>query len=131
MTARAAGALLLLAGLVARAAAHTESPEAVVADLDGEWSRRAHGIEGVERDARNPRLLVVRVGSSWYALPPAARRDLAADWHRRWRTAVPQGVLAVLDARTAAPVVRFGAGGRVAGVSPPPTTVEEVPLKNH
>jgi hypothetical protein len=102
------------------AAAHWTPPEAIVAELNAD-AGRGSGVEGAERDAKVPRLLVIRVGDRWYALTPAARRAQAADWLGRWRASVDQGIVAVLDARTAKPVVEFGPGGTVKalGEAPP------------
>jgi hypothetical protein len=119
---RAAGPLRLaaLVVLVARAAlAHSESPEAIVADLGRPVQRTRLGIERVVRDERNPRVLVVRVGAAWYELPAEVRRKRAGQWLARWRHAVPQGVVAVLDAASDRPVVQFNRGV-VGAVSGPP-----------
>lgn len=103
----------LVALLATAAAAHTPSPEDVLASLDAPSMRVGVGIERAERDPRNPRLLVVRVGPPWFALPAVARAAAAADWYDVWRRAVPQGVVAVLDAGTDRVVVRFGRAGTV------------------
>jgi hypothetical protein len=100
------------------AAAHQETPEVLVADLASARSREATGIEKVERDAHQPRLLLVRVGDAWRKLPVEVRRKHAEEWAARWRRAVPTGVVAVVDAKTERPVVRFGAQGNVLGVEP-------------
>ncbi len=107
-------AALALVVLVASAAtAHTPFPEDVLASLGAPSMRVGAGIERAERDPRNPRLLVVRVGRPWFALPAAVRAEAAADWCDVWRRAVPQGVVAVLDAGTDRVVVRFGRAGTV------------------
>ncbi len=100
------------------AAAHWTPPETIVAELNA--TGRGLGVDRAERDAKVPRLLVIRVSERWYALPPAARKSQATDWLGRWRESVPQGIVAVLDARTAKPVVEFGARGLVEGVTGPP-----------
>jgi hypothetical protein len=102
--------------LVAPAWAHTPSPDDVVASLAAPPARVAAGVERVERDGKNPRLLLVRVGSGWFALSRDARAQLAAEWHESWLRAVPQGVIAILDARTDRAVVRYGRGGVVVAV---------------
>ena len=102
--------------LVAPAWAHTPSPDDVVASLAAPPARVAAGVDRVERDVKNPRLLLVRVGSGWFALSRDARAEMAAEWYGSWRRAVPQGVIAVLDARTDRAVVRYGRGGLVVGV---------------
>ena len=112
-------AVVLPLVLVRAAAAHWTAPETIVAELNGETGRKL-GVERAERDAKLPRLLLIRVGERWYALPPAARKAQAADWLARWRESVPQGIVAVLDARTATPVVDFGPRGTVEGVAGPP-----------
>jgi hypothetical protein len=89
-------ALVCLA-MVARA--HSPSSGEVIAAAAG-----ATGVERAERDQRNPRLLLVRVGPAWFGQPAGARAAAVADWHADWRHAVPQGVVAVLDARTDRPV---------------------------
>jgi hypothetical protein len=101
------------------AAAHWTAPETIVAELNGDAGRKL-GVERAERDAKVPRLLLVRVGERWYAVPAAARKAQAAEWLARWRESVEQGIVAVLDARTAKPVVGFGARGTVESVSDAP-----------
>jgi hypothetical protein len=118
----AAVALGLL--VTASAAAHWEEPEAIVAELDGSPAVRAFGVVGARRDERAPRLLVIRVAGRWYERPPGARRRKVEEWLDRWRHSVPQGLIAILDAGTGAPVVRFGAGGVVAGLAGPPPSHE-------
>ena len=107
-------AKLALAGTMwtaVAAGAHTPSPDAIVARLGGETARRDAGVESAARDARLPRLLVVRVGPAWTALPAERRAALAAAWWQAWRHAVPQGVVAILDAATGRSVVSFAADG--------------------
>jgi hypothetical protein len=113
----AAGTLLLLA---APAAAHFASPESILTGVNAEETRRAWGVERAARDAKVPRLLVIRVGPHWYARPASERRTQAAAWHDLWRTNVSQGITAILDDATGKPVVQFGRGGAVVGVSGSP-----------
>jgi hypothetical protein len=113
MSASRAIAGLLLASA---AQAHTLSSEEVIASLATPTARVAAGVERAERDPRNPRVLVVRVGPGWFAMTPAARAGMAADWWAGWRRAVPQGVVAVLDRGTDRAVVRFGRAGAVVDV---------------
>jgi hypothetical protein len=101
------------------AAAHWTPPEAIVAELNA-GSGHEVGVEGAERDAKVPRLLVIRVGDRWYTLAPAARRAQAADWLGRWRASVDQGIVAVLDLRTAKPVVEFGPWETIKSVAETP-----------
>ena len=110
----------MLAGLAGPAAAHWLPPEAVVARLNSEPVRRRWGVERAERDAKAPRLLIVRVGKRWYELPAAIRKAEAGEWLGDWRHNVPQGVVAVLDAASDQPVVQFGPGGRILRVADPP-----------
>ena len=95
---------------------HVPAPEEVVAAITAPAARAAMGIERAERDGRNPRLLLVRVGSDWFARSRPARAAAAAEWHSSWRHVVPQGVVAVLDASTDRVVVRYGRGGEVIDV---------------
>lgn len=107
-------AALALAGTVwaaVPAGGHTLSPDAIVAQLGGEAARREAGVESAARDPRLPRLLVVRVGPAWASLPVERRAALAAAWWRTWRHAVPQGIVAILDAASDRSVVRFAADG--------------------
>jgi hypothetical protein len=112
-------AVALPLAVVRAAAAHWTAPETILAELNGDTGRKL-GVERAERDAKLPRLLLVRVGERWYPLPAAARKAQAADWLARWRESVPQGIVAVLDARTATPVVDFGPRGTVEGVAASP-----------
>ena len=110
-------ALALVAG---RAWAHSLAPDEVVASLDAPAARVAMGVERAAVDLRNPRVLLVRVGAGWFDLPPSARVTAAADWRSTWRAAVPQGIVAVLDAGTSQPVVRYGIAGQVVAVKDRP-----------
>jgi hypothetical protein len=109
-------AAALLVFVAVSAWGHTLAPEEIVASLTEPGSRVVAGIERAERDPRNPRLLVVRVGAPWFALSSKARAEAAADWYATWRRAVPQGIVAVLDGATDRVVVRFGRAGAVVGV---------------
>jgi hypothetical protein len=97
------------------AAAHTLAPEVVIARIAGTAT-----VEAAARDATTPRLLVVRVGPGWERLGPTERLALAEEWHRHWRDAVPQGIVAVLDAGSGRPVVNFDGAGRARATTPPP-----------
>jgi hypothetical protein len=99
--------------------AHTPAPDDVVATIAEPAARAAAGVERAERDVRNPRVLLVRVGPRWFARPRDARAAAAAEWREAWRRAVPDGVVAVLDATTDRAVVRWGPGGVVADVRDP------------
>lgn len=105
--------LLLLA---APAIAHQVPPESIVAGVTAEKTRATYGVENAYRDAKAPRLLVIRVGPRWYERSEADRRAQAQSWHELWRKNVPQGTVSILDARTGAPAVRFDRKGQVAGL---------------
>jgi len=77
-------------------------------------------VENAYRDAKAPRLLVIRVGGPWYQRSAADRRTQAQSWQTLWRTNVPQGIVAVLDATTNTPVVQFGGDGEVTGLAAAP-----------
>jgi hypothetical protein len=78
-------------------------------------ARASWGVEGAYRDAKAPRLLVIRVAGRWYERSAADRRTQAQSWHDLWRNNVPQGIVAIIDATTHAPAVEFG-GGEVTGL---------------
>jgi hypothetical protein len=84
-------------------------------------ARSEIGIASAVRDPRLPRLLVVRVGPRWHELPGDRRQMLAETWCAGWRHAVPQGIVAVLDAATDRSVVHCGRDGtaRLTGPVPP------------
>lgn len=103
-------ALGLVLVLAHGGAAHWVAPETIVAALNAEQARAKTGVVRAERDEKAPRLLVIRVGEGWYARPVAARKVDAAAWSEHWRANVPQGIVAVLDARTSTPVVQFRRG---------------------
>jgi hypothetical protein len=110
-------AIVLLALVVGVSAhAHTLSAEEVVASLASPAARVATGVERVAPSPANERVLVVQVGRRWYDLPVEDRAATAGEWRDLWRHAMPSGVVAVLDARTGSPVVRFAPGGVVAAV---------------
>lgn len=102
------------------AAAHWLAPEEIVAALNAPAVRDALGVTGASRDAHAPRLLVIRVGARWYDVGAPIRRVQVRDWAELWRHNVPQGIVAVLDDRTARPVVRFDPTGAVAAVDDRP-----------
>ena len=114
---RAAALLVVL--LAASAGAHWPTADEIVAEV-----ARAPGVVDARRDVEAPRLLVVRVGPEWTALPPARRLALAAEWRTHWRDAVPDGLVGVLDAATARPAVNYDGRGqpRLAPPAPPPGT---------
>jgi hypothetical protein len=85
----------------------------MVAALNAPETRTALGLQSAMRDARNPRVLVVRVDAHWFALDRADRLLQARLWRDDWRHAVAQGVVAVLDARTDLPVIDYAPGGAV------------------
>ncbi len=102
---------MLVTGASGAARAHTVAPEEVVAKIASPPVREAYGILTVERAPEVPRLLVVRVGRKWNELPVTMRQDAATEWQALWRHAVAQGIVAVLDANTGAPVINFDAQG--------------------
>jgi hypothetical protein len=110
----------MLVALLAAAAARWLPPKAVVAHLNSAAVRRQWGVERAERDPKVPRLLVIHVSGHWYDVPAHARSRKAAEWLEDWRRNVAQGEVSVLDAGTDLPVVQFGAGDRVVGVTDQP-----------
>ena len=93
--------------------------------MTAEKTRAAFGVESAYRDAKAPRLLVIRVGARWYERSEADRRAQAQSWHELWRKNVPQGIVSVLDAKTGAPAVRFDRNGQVAGLAKRPAEEED------
>jgi len=94
----AGAALALLLGAATPALTHWVSPDDVVAGLRDPATQRAFGVVDVTRDARLPRLLVVKVGPEWEGVDPELRRQAAEAWQELWREAAPAGVLAIVDA---------------------------------
>ena len=114
---RAAALLVVL--LAGNARAHWPAADAIVAEV-----ARAPGVVEARRNVAAPRLLLVRVGPAWTALPAARRLALADEWRRHWREAVPDGLVGVIDAATARPAVNYDGRGqpRLAPPAPPPGT---------
>ena len=108
MTALRLGTIALALAFAGHARAHAPTPASMLGALNAPEARTALGIERAERDQKNPRVLVVRVGPRWFALAGADRVLQARCWHDDWRRAVPQGVVAVLDTASDAPVIGFG-----------------------
>jgi hypothetical protein len=108
--------VLLAVAASVSAQAHTLTAEEVVASVSAPAARVATGVERVAPSPANERVLVVQVGRRWYDLPVEHRSATAAEWRDLWRHAIPSGVVAVLDARSGSPVVRFAPGGGVAAV---------------
>lgn len=113
MTARRSAIVFLALAVAGAAAAHSPTPASLLESLNAPAARAALGVERAEQDRINPRILIVRVGGRWFDLDGADRLLQARIWRDDWRRAVPRGVVAVLDARSDAPVVGFGPGGTV------------------
>jgi hypothetical protein len=75
-------------------------------------------VSAVARDEKVSRLLVIRVGSGCSKVPPDERTAAAEEWWALWRDAVPQGIVAVLDAETSASLVNFDPAGGARLVAP-------------
>lgn len=105
-----AATLLALAAIDARA--HWQTPEQVIAELRAVALRDAYGITEVTRHPDLPRLLVIRVGPRWSEVDPSKRRAAAEKWMARWRHAVPQGIIAILENGTDRSLVNFDTEGR-------------------
>lgn len=103
-------ALVACLAAAAAAAAHQSTADEVVAEVGGPAGRAA-GVVAVARDRTEPRLLVVRVGDAWAAVPEERRRALAEAWRTHWRSAVPGGIVGVLDAASGRPAVNYDARG--------------------
>jgi hypothetical protein len=111
--------VVLVALLVGQAAAHWPSAEEVVAEVGGVEGRAA-GVVEVTRDPTVARLLLVRVGAAWYTLAPERRRTLAERWRTQWREAVSEGLVGVVDATSARPVINYDARGQAHVETPAP-----------
>jgi hypothetical protein len=106
-------AVALALGLARHALAHSPTPTSMLDALNAPEARAALGVQRAEQDAKNPRILIVRVAPRWFELDRADRLLQARIWRDDWRRAVAQGVVAVLDARTDLPVIGYGPGGTV------------------
>jgi hypothetical protein len=105
----AAGIAAVLAATCA--AAHHATPEQVVARLNSADMRVPFDITGVERPPELPRMLLVRVGRGWQQVDAVRRVETAEAWYTLWRDAVPNGILAIVDAADR-PLVNFDSSGR-------------------
>jgi len=103
---------MLLAAHVTAAVAHWLAAEDVVTELRDPAYRERFGVTRVDRHPDLERLLVIRVGPGWQRVAPATRRQTAESWLARWQLAVPQGIVAVLDAASDRSLVNFDPGGR-------------------
>ena len=103
---------VLLAAAVGGAAAHWLTADDVMRELREPATRESFDVIRIERHPDLERLLVIRVGPGWQRVAAAARREAAESWLARWRHAVPQGIVAVLDAATDRSLVNFEPGGR-------------------
>jgi hypothetical protein len=113
VTCRRLIALTLVLGIAGSAIAHAPTVESILGALNAPKARAAFGVTHAERDRANPRVLVVRVGAPWFDLAGEERLLQARIWREDWRRAVPQGVVAVLDARSDAPVIGFRPRGTI------------------
>lgn len=106
---------LLLGAAVAlgsvTAAAHWERADEVISEIRSPKVRDTFDIVEVARHENVPRLLVIRVGPGWHQASAPARRTAAEQWRARWRLAVPQGIVAVVDHATDGSLVNFSAHG--------------------
>ena len=91
---------------------HRLPPEAVVERLRSAAEREHFGITSVEQSAELPRLLVIRVGLTWDALPPSERAGASERWLQAWRHVMDHGIVAIIDADSGASLVGFDAAGR-------------------
>jgi hypothetical protein len=103
---------LVLGVLVTATGAHWLAADDVMRELRAPVNRERFDVTRVDRHAGLDRLLVIRVGPGWRRAAPAARREAAEFWLARWRHAVPQGIVAVLDTSTDKSLVNFDAKGR-------------------
>jgi hypothetical protein len=108
---------VLLASAVAQA--HGPAAADVVGALEASAVRARFGVMAAARDAKAPRVLLVRVGPKWSEAPADDRRTAAEEWLQLWRAAVPHGIVAVLDDETSASLVNFDATGHARLVGPP------------
>lgn len=106
-----AAAVTLLAA--APAAAHWLEPEEIIAGLSqNQGLRQKAGLVSVRADPALPRLLVIRVNADqWQSLPAEQRLSLAQQWQDDWSHNVEAGIVAILDAKTDAPLVNYDATG--------------------
>lgn len=91
--------------------AHWVRPQDVIAKLQSPELRTRFGIVSVERNAKLPRLVLIRVGAKWHELPKYQRVNVAEQWQHLWRDGTPDGIVAILDAANDAPLVNFDAFG--------------------
>jgi hypothetical protein len=113
----ALAAIAACAGLAAHTpsvAAHWQTAEDVVEELRAPAYREQFDVTRVDRHPDLERLLVIRVGPGWRRVAAATRRKAAASWLSRWRHAVPQGIVAVLDASSDRSLVNFDSDGHAA-----------------
>ena len=130
---RSSGIRALCIGLCLAASgaqAHSVTPEDVIASFAPAALRARFGIVDVSQAAELPRLLVIRVDRRWSQVSPEQRRKTAQSWRLRWRASVPQGLLAIVDARNAASLVSFDLAGRAFGVYGLPTLAVGRPMRN-
>ena len=104
-------ATVVAASLPGTAGAHHVTPEEVIQSLINTGARQKFDITAAERSAHQPRLLTIRVGPGWTGVYPARRVVAAEEWYQLWRDAVPDGVLAIVDAAER-PLVIFDPDGR-------------------
>lgn len=110
-------ATLALAALAAASAAlpapaHWTSPEELIRRLESNQIRHTFDVREVRRDPALPRLLLIRVGPRWSEVPAERRTAWAEEWNHLWRSTIPSGIVAVLDAGTDQPLVNFDPAGR-------------------
>ena len=100
--------------------AHWAKPEEVIAVLQAPAVRERFGITQVSRDAKLPRLLLIRVDARWDSVAAEQRRQSAEEWEHLWRSSVAQGIVAVVDDATGKTRLSFDAHGRARLDNEPP-----------
>jgi hypothetical protein len=93
------------------ASAHHITPDQMIQSLINTGAKQKFDITAAERSTDLPRMLIIRVGPGWTGVYPTRRVLAAEEWYQMWRDAVPNGVLAIVNAAER-PVVNFDPQGR-------------------
>jgi hypothetical protein len=77
--------------------AHTVTAAQAISRIVSADVKESLGVVSANTDPKLERLLIIRVSDRWQDADVSLRREVAKQWHHLWQSAVPNGVVAVVD----------------------------------
>ena len=90
---------------------HTVNAAQAISRIATEGSKESLGVVSAATDPKLERLLIVKVSARWQDTDAKLRREAAERWYHLWRSAVTNGVVAVIDEATADSLVGYDGAG--------------------